>query len=235
MAKRKTPRRVPRAIKRTRSKGRISFEQERERETFVTECLARRLTYAQLAKAVAERYGLKLKSAYAYLGNYFRRLRKQLQEQDDEDVMGVFYRVIVSLEQSVRAAKADKDWRAAISGDMALAKLYGFDKGNFLAAIAEARKRKMTKKVEAVDLSNTESLASRMQQLSNEQLSELLSYDKDFEEVIDGDNAKKAAQEVINEAEKQGEEETHDDDQEEDDRFIDVIPAKKGQRRLPGK
>lgn len=153
--------------------GRTSLMAYDDRVEFVATLVSKRLSYAQIAKALAERYNMTRKGAYLWLVRLTQKAAKQFDAEVTDDVMiNVFQRIVLSLEDSIREAKVLKDWKTAISGDLALARLFGFYGGVFLAAYSKARKeRRSVKQVESFAASkDTQSVIDEMFELQNRQL-----------------------------------------------------------------
>jgi hypothetical protein len=171
--------------------GALSFREKVDRVSFISKLLAARLSYPEIAKALAKQYDLSRKGAYLFLGRMFNKARREFTEEGP-DLINVFTRLVMSLEDSVAMCKANADYKGAIAGDMALARVYGFDRGAFLEAVAAQREQR--KKAKKVDLIQDSALATDMLRLSNDQLQQMLTKDDSFAEVLDDsdDEAKKA-------------------------------------------
>jgi len=165
--------------------GRNKFPEQQDRLSYVVQCISKRLTYPEIAKAVADEYKITRKNAYNYLNRLVTRAGAEMEEKGI-DLTNVFQRIVLSVEDSIRMAKAGGDHKGAIAGESLLAKVYGFDKGLFIAALE--RQRKLRRKSKKVDLIEG-GLAEEMHSLTNQQMQKLLTDTADseaVEEVVDG-------------------------------------------------
>jgi len=160
----------------SKGKGRTKKSEQDARIIFVTSLVANRLSYPEIAKALSLEFGYTTKGAYNFLNRMSRRASKEL-ENYGEDLAGVFSRLVVSIEHNIKMAMHDKDWKTGIAGNVALSKIFGFDKGLFLAAVAEARKeRRQAKQITSTVIDN-ENISHRMHDMSHRQLMDMLDDD----------------------------------------------------------
>ena len=165
-------------------KGRLTFREKDDRVAFITTLVAKRLTYSEIAKAIADKFGMTRKASYAFLYRLTERASKEFLA-NPVDLTHCFQRIIYSLEDIVKSAKAAGDLKAAVSAESALARLYGFDKGQFLAALENQRTKSKAKKVDSIEI-DTSALIRDMNALNEQQLREMLE-DEDVEKVMNGD------------------------------------------------
>lgn len=166
--------------------GRLTFKEKDDRVSFVATLVAKRLTYGEIAKGIADKFGMTRRAAYAFM---YRLTERASQEflANPVDLTHCFQRIIYSLEDIIKTAKAAGDLKAAVSAESALARLYGFDKGQFLAALEQQRSKAKAKKIDTIEV-DTSALIRDMNALNEQQLREMLS-DEDVEKVLHEDES----------------------------------------------
>jgi hypothetical protein len=158
--------------------GRLKREEKHSRVEFVMTLVRNRFSYPEIAKAFAKKYNLTLKGAYLFLQRVNCQAVREMEEWDATTLINIFQRMVLSLEDQIKKAKADGDHKSVIQGELALARLFGFDKGTFIAALQEnvARRRIATKQLPAgtqVD-EKRELLAKDMHSLTVKELQAML-------------------------------------------------------------
>jgi hypothetical protein len=174
--------------RRGRKGGRKKFEEQQDRYQFVNDLVARRMPYPHIAKAVAKKYDMTLKGAYKFLERMNRRAaREAANGMGEVDLTNVFFQIVSSLQQTIFQAKQDNNHAAVISGEQTLARLFGFDKGTFLAALQEAKQRRakvVDNEIKSEEEQARNLLAADMNNLTNKQLQAMIG-DEDIQEVLD--------------------------------------------------
>ncbi len=195
-----TRRKLKKLVRRRGKVGRKKLSVQEDRKMFVRSLVASRLSYPEIAKAFAKKFHLTLKGAYLYLNRLNASAVRALEDYDDRTLMLEFQRMVLSLEDVIMRAKLAEpaDLKTAVQGEMALARIYGFDKGAFLAALQERRKtaREVEAKVIDTSVSTTTRalLAKDMHALSVKQLQNLLTDDAVSDLIGEGESGEVSGQ-----------------------------------------